>query len=631
MKNPPAKPLLIWDGECHFCARWIARWKQMTGDRVEYITSQELGDRFREIPRELFARAVVLIEPTGEVLSAAAAVCRSLGQYGGRPIFEWSYRHLPGFAPIAEAGYRVVAKNRSAASTVTRLLWGNDVRVPTYFTARRWFLRMLGVVYLIAFVSLWVQVDGLIGSNGISPVAQFLPAARAQIGGSASFVLPTLCWFNASDAMLHFLCGAGAVISVLLIVGIAPLLSLALLFVLYLSLSVAGQTFLQFQWDILLLEAGFLALSFAPLQWRMRKGREAPVSRVGLFLLRFLLFKLMLMSGVVKLSSYLLLPDASTDTWWNLTALDYHYWTQPLPTALGWWAANTSEWLKHFCTATALIIETVVPFLIWAPRRLRFLGFVLLVALQLMIALTGNYCFFNLLTIALCLLMLDDVVLRKPLAAVADCGLRNATLPVQSAAVSDRGYSTLRWGAVVVLLVTMPVNAMLLYSAFRPKAEWPRSITALEGIMEPFRIVNGYGLFRVMTTTRPEIEVEGSADGFVWKPYVFKWKPGPLDRAPGFVAPHQPRLDWQMWFAALGDFRSNPWFVRLMRQLLENAPPVTGLLKTNPFSDAPPRYIRATLYQYRFTDVEEHRQTGDWWKRERVRPYFPEATRSNWR
>ena len=206
-----------------------------------------------------------------------------------------------------------------------------------------------------------------------------------------------------ATSFLHVLCGAGAIISVLLIAGFVPLLCLIALFAFYLSLTIAGQTFLSFQWDILLLETGFLAIFFAPLKWRLSAKQEAPLSGVGLFLLKLLLFKLMFMSGLVKLTS-------GDDSWWNLDCrLDYHYWTQPLPTVLGWWAAQTSGVVKTVLELRCPLCRILVPFFIWAPRRSRFLAFVLFVSLQIMIALTGNYCFFNLLTIALCFLLLDDI------------------------------------------------------------------------------------------------------------------------------------------------------------------------------------------------------------------------------
>src|SRR5216117_314771 len=400
VSNPPPKPLMIWDGECHFCKRWVERWREITAGEVDYATYQEAAHQFPEIPIEQFKRAVALIEPDGEAFLAAEAVYRSLRYRSSRKWLTWSYDHIPGFAAVSETAYKFIARHRGLGSTVTRLLWGKDVRPPTYFWARRWFLRALGMIYLIAFVSLWVQVDGLIGSHGMSPLNQSLPAVRAQLGPDAYTLLPTLCWLDSSNAFLHLLCCGGVALSSLLIFGIAPALSLVALFVFYLSLTIAGQTFLSFQWDILLLETGFLSIFFAPWQlWPRRSSAEAavsaannlrpagdtpaatvkiarprqqepPVSRAGLFLLKFLLFKLMLMSGVVKLSS-------GDDSWglvnhslhWRLlTALDYHYWSQPLPTVFSWCADKTPEWFKHFSVAFCLVVEIIAPFFIWAPR-----------------------------------------------------------------------------------------------------------------------------------------------------------------------------------------------------------------------------------------------------------------------
>ncbi len=300
VSNPPPKPLMIWDGECHFCKRWIERWREITAGEVEYVTYQEAANRFPEIPIEQFKRAVAFIEPDGKAFFAAEAVYRWLCYRSSRRWLAWSYDRVPGFAAVSELVYKFIARHRGVGSAVTRLLWGNDVRPPTYLWARRWFLRMLGVIYLIAFVSLWVQVDGLIGSNGISPINQFLPAVHEQLGGRAYSLLPTLCWFNSSNAFLHFLCAGGVVSSLLLIAGVVPVVSLIALFVFYLSLTIAGQAFLSFQWDILLLETGFLAIFLAPWQSWPKRGREPPVSRAALFLLKLLLFKLMVMSGVVR-------------------------------------------------------------------------------------------------------------------------------------------------------------------------------------------------------------------------------------------------------------------------------------------------------------------------------------------
>src|SRR5207302_10267787 len=210
---------------------------------------------------------------------------------------------IPGFAAVSELGYNFIARHRGFASAITQLLWGKDVRPPTYFWAHRWFLCALALVYLIAFVSLWIQIDGLVGANGILPISDYLSLAHREIGYKTVWILPTLCWFNSSNGFLHFLCGGGVVLSLLLICGIVPVACLIALFGFYLSLTIAGQTFLNFQWDILLLEAGLLSIVLAPWQWWPKRNREPPLSRAALFLLKLLLFKLMVMSGVVKLTS----------------------------------------------------------------------------------------------------------------------------------------------------------------------------------------------------------------------------------------------------------------------------------------------------------------------------------------
>ena len=611
--NPPPKPLMIWDGECHFCRRWIERWREITAGEVDYVTYQEAAERFPEIPLEQFQRAVALIEPDGKTFFAAEAVYRSLACRSSRKWLAWSYDHVLGFAAISEIAYGLIARHRKFGSTVTRVLWGGDVRPPTYFWARRWFLRALGLIYLIAFVSLWLQVDGLIGGNGVSPSNQSLRAAHEQLGRHAYSLLPTLCWFNSTNTFLHFLCGGGVAFSLLLVFGIAPVISLTALFVFYLSLTVAGQTFLSFQWDILLLETGFLSIFLAPWQLLQKRGQEPPVSRAALFLLKLLLFKLMVMSGVVKLTS-------GDNCWWNLTALDYHYWSQPLPTIFGWWADQHPEWFKHFSVGFCMAVEIIAPFFIWAPRRPRLIAAGLMIFLQLVIALTGNYCFFNLLTLALCLLLIDDAVWRRN--AGTD---RQAVRANPSRAPSGRALPSRlsMFGAIIVIIVSLPINAWLIFTAFKPDAQWPRRLAFAYEHLEPFRIVNGYGLFRVMTKDRREIVIEGSADGIDWLPYEFKWKPGDVKRAPGWCAPHQPRLDWQMWFAALGTPEQNPWFIRLAICLLKGKPDVTRLFAHDPFPNQPPRYVRAILYRYRFTPAKEHRQTGAWWERQELGEYLP--------
>jgi hypothetical protein len=394
--------------------------------------------------------------------------------------------------------------------------------------------------------------------------------------------------------------------------------------------------FLNFQWDVLLLETGFLSIFLAP--WRLWPRdliwwpgtappvTAAPVSRAGLFLLKFLLFKLMLMSGLVKLTS-------GDDSWgwlnqsfhWSaLTALDYHYWSQPLPTVFAWWADKSPEWFKHFSVAFCLAVEIIVPFFIWAPRRPRLMAAGLMIFLQIIIALTGNYCFFNLLAIALCLLLIDDAATSRRSIPAPINGAPNASPARTGRALSKQ---LCRYAAIAVIVVTLPINTWLIFSAFKPQSRPPGWLAKFYEQLEAFRIVNGYGLFRVMTKDRGEIVIEGSTDGVEWLPYEFKWKPGNVKRAPGWCAPHQPRLDWQMWFAALDAPEQNPWLVGLIVRLLEGSRDVTGLLTHDPFPDKPPHYIRAMFYRYRFTTPEERRQTGAWWKRQELREYLPTISR----
>lgn len=601
--SPNDRPVVVFDGECDFCGLWIERWKQTaTEDRVRYVTSQEATGEFPECSAEEFENAVKLRTKNGTWHSGAAAVFHLLALGDSGSWLLSCYQHLPGFAPISEAVYALIARHRLLASRATRLLFGIEVRRPEYFAIRRWFLRGLGLVHLIAFVSLWVQVEGLIGREGILPVADFLGAVEQRSGPERFHLLPTLCWLDRSDGFLHFLCGGGAVISCLLVAGLAPLLALPLLWAFYLSLTIAGQTFLSFQWDILLLEVTFCAIFLAPWQIRPRRESEPPVSRVGLFLLRWLLFRFMFASGLAKLTS-------GDDAWWNLSALQYHYETQPLPTIFGWLGHQLPEWFGTVSVGTMFVIEMVVPFLIFGPRRVRLFAFAALAGFQILIAFTGNYGFFNLLSIVLCLVVLDDTLLPS------QRGIRRPVL-------HRAGFALPAMITVPVAAVIVALGLMLLASDIGFRRQW--LLTRVYDAIQPAYLVNPYGLFRVMTRERPEIVVEGSNDGTLWLPYEFKWKPGgDLPRPLPFVAPHQPRLDWQMWFAALGAPAHNPWFLSFLGRLLDGSPPVLALLRHNPFGDAPPRYVRATLYDYRMTDFATLRREGKWWRREERGTYIP--------
>jgi predicted DCC family thiol-disulfide oxidoreductase YuxK len=603
------RPLLIFDGDCHFCRRWIARWRQLTGERIEYAPYQEVAVLFPDISLEAFRRSVQLVETDGSVTQGAEAVFRSLSYAPGRSWLHWCYRHVPLIAPLAERFYGLVAAHRIGFSRLTRCLWGASVERPSYLLTRWLYLRLLGVVFFIAFVSFGIQAKGLVGPEGIQPAEHTLESVAQSLGPERYLKFPTLSWVSPGDAGVELLWVGGAALSVLLMVDAAPGPVLVLLWAFYLSLANLAGVFLEFQWDILLLETAFLSIFFAP--WKLLPGiyRDTQPSPVALWLLRFLLFRLMFASGVVKLAS-------DDPTWWNLSALKVHFETQPLPTWIGWYAHQLPGWVLQWCTAGMFLVELVLPFFIFLPRRGRLLAFAGFVGFQILIALTGNYCFFNLLTIVLCVLLLDDTLLVR-------------FFPAGMAAQSDapRRPGVTRWlrAAVVASLfvLILPLECMALSRCLRRPLPWPDALERWQEEVFPFRVVAGYGLFSRMTTTRPEIIVEGSNDGETWLAYEFKWKPGDLQRRPAFVAPHQPRLDWQMWFAALGNLRSNPWFQSFLVRLFQGSKDVLALLEKNPFPDSPPRYLRAVLYQYHFTDPAQRQKDGSWWRREMKGLYCP--------
>lgn len=485
------------------------------------------------------------------------------------------------------------------------------------------FLRTLALTHAIAFVSFWSQLSGLIGPRGILPANTFLTAIRAQFGASAFFELPTLAWLFGADKFLHLLCAFGVIAASLLFAGITPALCLAVLWACYLSLVGVGQIFLGFQWDALLLEVTLFAIFLTPRSRRL-PWRGIEPSRIARLLLTWLLFRLMLLSGVVKLTS-------GDPTWRDLTALTFHFETQPLPNPLAWWAHQLPESYHRAACTGLFVIELVVPLFLFAPRALRHNAALLLASLQIIIALTGNYTFFNLLTFALCLLSLDDAWWHRVLPRHF---LHHQTIPPhpspapatdasQRTVTVTRSFTTINAIAAlaVVLYTSLQALPSLGLSAHVP--DWFRSVTAR---VAPFRSLNNYGLFAVMTTSRPELIIEGSNDAREWLPYELPDKPGDLARRPTFVAPHQPRLDWQLWFAALGQPQHNRWVHSLCEHLLRGTPQVLHLFAYNPFPDAPPRYIRVVRYDYRFTSRADRERTDHWWHRAPTDYYVPPAS-----
>jgi hypothetical protein len=458
-------------------------------------------------------------------------------------------------------------------------------------------LRALGGVYVIAFASLRRQVRGLYGQRGILPVAEYLETVDfvARRRGMARLRLaPTVFWLDRSDRALVRGCIAGEACGALLAFGIAPRRTALAAWTLYLSFMSVGRDMLSFQWDALLLESGLAAVVVAPSRRHERPGWPAVA------LMRMLALRLHFESGVSKLASH-------DPTWRSWTASTYHHESQPLPTRVGWYAHQMPRGFHRAATAAVLAIELGAPLLAFAPRRLRRSAFVMLAGLQALIAASGNYGFFNLLTVVDTLWLLDDRTLER-------------ALHVRHRA-SRRAPWWRRLGTALAAAPLLVLQVADLWGRVRPRSTMPRDVERLQHALAPVRAVSSYGLFAVMTTDRPEIVIEGSRDGKDWREYHFRYKPGDVARAPRFVAPHQPRLDWQMWFAAMQS--PPPWFARLVQRLLEGTPEVLALLDGDPFPDGPPRYIRALLYDYRMTDRETHRRTGNWWRRELRGLYFP--------
>jgi lipase maturation factor 1 len=588
------RPIVIFDGDCGFCRATVDYGKQLTGDSVDYAPYQEVGDQFPRIRREEFAQAVKLVLPSGEVRSGAEAVFSAIAHVPATGWMLWAYDYLPGVAFFSEGVYSIIARHRSAAYNITKIFWGIPLQLETFRAASWLFLRLLGLVYLIAFVSFGAQAKGLIGSHGILPFADFLHAVREYYGAARFWNVPTLLWFGSTDGALRAVWISGACLATLLLAGVQWRVIRVALFALYLSLDVTGQVFMTYQWDALLLEAGFLAIFLG----------SSPVI-VRLF--RWLLFRLMFLSGAVKLLSH----DPS---WRAFTALPVHYETQPLPTPLAWYFYQAPEWFQHFSVGFVFFVELLIPFFVLAPRRIRVIAAWFIIALQILIALTGNYAFFNLLTISLCLFLLDDTQLARLLPARLFDRVRSWFRESKPTAWRRRSMGVL---AALILLI----SGYQMAREFSGLRWMPAEIVT--GAIAPFEILNTYGLFAVMTTTRPEIIVEGSNDAQNWLPYEFNYKMGDLSREPRWVAPHQPRLDWQMWFAALGNYRSDPWILQFMLRLLEGSPDVLQLMQNDPFHGTPPRYVRATTYLYLFTTPAEKRATGNWWKREEQGAYIP--------
>ncbi len=506
----------------------------------------------------------------------------------------------------------------------------------------RWlFLRALGLIYFSAFYALLFQIRGLIGNNGILPATEFLEAVAHSYGPARWWFAPSLFWLSTGNGWLMSVCWIGLLASVLLVFNLWPRGTLAICFVCFLSFVAAAGDFSGYQSDGMLLEAGFIAWFFAPPGFRPGWGEGRPPSLASLFLLQWEWFRIYFESGLVKLAS-------GDPQWRNWTAMDQYYQNGPLPTWIGYYAQHLPHWFHASTVFVTFAVELGVVWMMFLPRRWRLVCFFIVTALQIGIILTANYAFLNYLVLSLGILLVDDVYLVRVLPRrwrkQFEKASQVATMQPPETYVREphpalslidtpaapparpkppRGMHLSAWKLAltsVILIWIFYAGTVQMLWILMPNLRLPTSPVAM---LDPFRIANRYGLFAVMTRGRYEIEFQGSNDGQNWTPYPFRYKPQDPSKAPGIYAPYQPRFDWNLWFASLGDWRDNAIVPSTEERLLSNSHDVMQLFAGNPFPSGPPKQVRAVLWQYWFTSLEEKRRTGMWWRRELLGRYAP--------
>ncbi len=479
----------------------------------------------------------------------------------------------------------------------------------SYWLTRFLILRLLGVVYFFAFLSLATQVLPLIGSDGLLPAGRFLERI-ADITGSRfdGFLrLPSLFWLDSSDHLLQTLAWAGVGLSLLVVLGFANALLLILLWALYMSYVHIGQDWYGYGWEIQILETGFLAAFLCPLLDPRPFPRRPPPAPV-LWLFRWLAFRIMLGAGLIKLRG--------DSCWRDLTCLYYHYETQPIPNPLSRYLHFMPKWFHRCGVLWNHVCELLAPWPgLLGPGRLRYLGGFLMVTFQGILILSGNLSFLNYLTIVPMLACFDDSFLRRLLPGALVRRAERASGRAERSA----GQAT----AVALLVVTVGLLS------FFPVRNLLSSRQAMNTSFDSLDLVNTYGAFGTVGRERREIVFEGTDDAVItdatrWKEYEFRAKPGDPARRPAIIAPYQPRLDWQIWFAAMSVPERYPWTVHLIWKLLHNDPGTLSLLANNPFPDRPPRAIRAQYYRYAFAPPGN--PEGLYWRRTLLGTWIPPLT-----
>ncbi len=483
------------------------------------------------------------------------------------------------------------------------------------FLGARWlFLRALGVFHFSVFYSLAHQIRGLIGDDGILPVRELFAFVRERDGLARFWTLPSLLWIAPDDRGLVALVLIGLAASVLVVGNVAPRASLAVCGVMFLSFVVAAQDFSSYQSEGMLLEATAAGFVLAPRGARPGLGAAHPPSRAARWLVLWECFRIYFESGIAKLAS-------GDPSWRNMTAMDHYYENGPLPTWIGWWAQQLPHGFHAFTAILTLVVELVIVFGMFGPRRVRLATFANLTTLQIGIIATANYCFLNHLVLALGLLLVDDELLERLHPKLA--------LPLPLATAPSR----LRLRASAAFIGFLFYASIAVF-AFAGAPEPISYLAAPAELFAHLRLANRYGLFARMTNVRYEIEFEGSRDGIAYATYPFKYKPQALDEAPGIYAPYQPRFEWNLWFCAIDEEgvprgriihvarQTCPWVLTLEARLLARSPFVLALFREDPLHGEPPRFVRATLFRYWMTDPKTLRETHRYWRRERIGVYI---------
>ncbi|MGQ4601104.1 lipase maturation factor family protein [Nocardia sp. R6R-6] len=463
---------------------------------------------------------------------------------------------------------------------------------PEYWLGRQVLTRGAAAIYLIAFIAAARQFRALIGERGMLPVPRFLARRSAR-------ETPSIFHVHYSDRFFAAVCWIGAALSAALVVGLADMVPLwaamllwLMLWVLYLSIVNVGQAWYSFGWESLLLEVGFLAIFLG-------NDRTAPPVLV-MWLARWLLFRVEFGAGLIKLRG---------DTCWrDLTCLYYHHETQPMPGPLSWLFHHLPKPLHRAEVAANHFAQLVVPFGLFAPQPLASIAGAIILVTQLWLVLSGNFAWLNWLTIILAASAISQSAAAAVLPVPAP-----PSLPGPPPWFAGLGI------AFTVLMVSL---------SYWPVRNMISSRQLMNRSFNPYHLANTYGAFGTIGRLRFEVVIEGTMEPAIterteWKEYEFKGKPGNVHRLPRQWAPYHLRLDWLMWFAAFSPDYAREWLGPLLARLLENDRATMRLLRHNPFPESPPRYVRAQLYEYRFTTPRELVRTRAWWHRTLVSPYLP--------